>query len=764
MTCTIDCQTLTLALDDRGRVVSLRHRESGYEFLSAQAHPVGLWQLGLIRPVSYNDPLPPIRIPDVKYEGHEWWANRDEYRADLELDSDDAPAPTLRDEGPVLELSWLLRIPDGPAVITVGIEGGKRDRLEFKFQVSLPKSWALKRVTFPRVRGLGDPGTPTEDALLYPETWGVLRRNPLEDMTNYSGQYPAHINWCQMAAWLHGNHGLYVGMLDPASSHTGIDMQYVEGAKPAPLETDRRCLHSDTPAPDVGVSLAEARSTLVVRLAAGVQPAMQVRCHHWPAMASEWSCPYPVVLQGFSGDWYAAAQIHRQWATKQRWCRRGRLSERRDASSALAGVDLWFSKYGFHPGSFEPKPAWDFQKAMHDLQDFFQMPFGVHWYHWHNFSWHSNFPGHEPVVEGFEEVLKDLQQRGIVVMPYCQGRLLYRDRPGLETERAHTCVETNGQPSLEKYTPQDDWPLALCPSDAWSREQWVKAARMLWERYGVDGVYFDQITAMMPSLCYHAGHGHPLGGGTHWWEGYDRALADMAPMVKDNPRRFLSSELMADAYLDRIDLYLSFVPIIEDFVPLHPAIYGGYTTVMGRATSDVVLKDLQLFALCHGEQLLFGGQLGWVNEDILKYPEAAAYLRDLARLRSRVREFLHYGTLEAPLEITQDTRIHVSFPPALTGKLQPIAIDRPAVRHTVWRAPDGRLLIVLLNESRETAPIRFSLPPGNWRLWKLGQNAAENVKGTKNLSLTIPGLTVMAMESELSAVTLDRIVAGAALP
>jgi hypothetical protein len=454
-----------------------------------------------------------------------------------------------------------------------------------------------------------------------------------------------------------------------------------------------------------------------------------------------------VVLQGFSGDWYAAARLHRQWAIQQRWCRRGLLSERTDTSSALAGTDLWFSKYGFPPGSFEPKPAWDFQKAMHKLQDFFQMPFGVHWYHWHNFSWHRHFPGHEPVVEGFEEVLKDLQQRGIVVMPYCQGRMLYRDRPELETERAHCSVETNGQPSLEKYTPQDDWPLALCPNDDWSRAQWVRAATMLWEQYGVDGVYFDQITAMMPSLCYHAGHGHKLGGGTHWWEGYDRALKEMEPMVRANPRRFLSSELMADAYLDRIDLYLSFVPILEDFVPLHAAIYGGYTTVMGRATCELVLKDLQLFALCHGEQLLFGGQLGWMNEDILNYPETAAYLRELARLRSHLRDFLHFGTMEAPLAISQETRMRVSLPPALTGKPRPIAIDRPAVRHTVWRAPDGRLLILLLNESREPVMVRVPMPHGNWHLWRLGHHAAEVVDATANGALTIPGLAVYALVS-----------------
>ncbi len=756
MSYTITSRTLSLTLDSLGRVVSLRHSDlsgSGYEFLSVASRPVGLWQMGLIRPVSYHDPLPPVVVPEMKYEGHEWFANREEYKADLELDSNDCAAPVIflsKEGDSTLTLTWTITVPDGTATVTMLINGGDRERLEFHFQAKLPEAWAMKRATYPRIRGFGDLAQPNEDALLYPETWGVLRRNPLADQTNYSGQYPAHINWCQMLAWLHGDKGVYLGILDPDSNHTGIDMQYVAGADSVPLENDRRSLHMTADGPVPATFTTVERTPLEKRVEAGVEPAMQLRCHHWPAMTNEWRCPYPVVLQGFTGTWHDAALIHRAWATQQRWCRRGLLADRKDTSSALAGIDLWFSQYGFPPWSFESAPAWDFQKSMHALHEFFQMPFGIHWYQWHDFSWHSRFPAHTPPVEGFEEVLHELQERGIVVMPYCQGRLLYRDRPNLEAERTHASVEANGQPYLEKYTPQDDWPLALCPGDPWSREQWHEAARMLWQDYGVEGVYFDQITAMPPSLCYHAGHGHALGGGNQYWQGYDNALAAMAPMIQEDPTRFLSSELMADAFLDRIDLYLTFVPPLEDFVPLHPAIYGGYTTVMGRSTPEGILQNPQLFAICQGEQLLFGGQLGWLNDSILKYPAAAAYLRDLARLRSRLREFLHYGTLEAPLALAQDTRVSITFPPEFTGK-GPVAIDRPAVRQTVWRGPNARLLVLLLNEAVTETQVQFQLPSawprGDWRLWRLADDTPETVAINNTVKLTIPGLSVYALAS-----------------
>lgn len=747
----ISSQTLSLTLNSKGKVISLRDSRSNQEFLSAQSEPVGLWQMGLIRPVSYNDPLPPVTIPKIGYEWHEWFANREEYQADLELDSNDCDDPLIEWGDSMLKLTWTVTIPDGVAILKMSIRNHHDERLEFYFDVKIPKTWAIKRATYPRIRGFGNLKEPDEDFLLYPETWGVLRRNPLEDETNYSGQYPAHINWCQMLAWLHQDKGVYLGIQDPDTNHIGLDMQYVDGKEIVPLESDTRTLHLTEDGERPAVVIEEkVKSPLFQRLLNGSQPSMQLRCHHWPAMTDEWSSPYPVVLQGFSGCWYDAALIHKDWATQQRWCRRGKLIDRKDTSSKLAGLDLWFNKYGFDPRSFEPEPAWGFQKAMHDLHDFFEVPFGVHWYNWHDFSWHSRFPSHTPAVEGFKEVLKDLQERDIVVMPYCQGRLLYRDREGLEQERAHASVESNGQPYLEKYTDEDDWPLALCPSAVWSQEQWNEAARLLWEDYGVEGVYFDQITAMPPSLCYHAGHGHPLGGGNHYWKGYDKALDRIKPMIDEDPNRFLSSELMADAFIDRIDLYLSFVPPLEDFVPLHPAIYSGYTTVMGRNTPDNILDDPQLFSICQGELLLFGGQLGWINDSILNFPKAANYLKDLAMLRSSIRDFLHYGTFQRPLCIEQEDRIELVFPSSVTGK-GPVHINRPAVRHSIWKMPDQRRLMLFLNEATVETTIKLNIPnkwpKEHWTLRTLGEEHSKLFFVQEMTSLTLQPLSILALSS-----------------
>ena len=79
-----------------------------------------------------------------------------------------------------------------------------------------------------------------------------------------------------------------------------------------------------------------------------------------------------------------------------------------------------------------------------------------------------------------------------------------------------------------------------------------------------------------------------------------------------------------------------------------------------------------------------------------------------------------------------------------------MAVDRPAVCHTVWLAPDGRRLILLLNESREEAEVRLDLPRGVWRLERMGQAESEDIGRGEAASVRVPALGVCAL---VSAVT-----------
>ncbi|GAI12717.1 unnamed protein product [marine sediment metagenome] len=51
------------------------------------------------------------------------------------------------------------------------------------------------------------------------------------------------------------------------------------------------------------------------------------------------------------------------------------------------------------------------------------VPVGVHWYSWHRIPFDDDYPHHFPVKEGFAEGVRELQEAGVFVMPYINGRL-----------------------------------------------------------------------------------------------------------------------------------------------------------------------------------------------------------------------------------------------------------------------------------------------------------------------------------------------------
>ena len=88
-----------------------------------------------------------------------------------------------------------------------------------------------------------------------------------------------------------------------------------------------------------------------------------------------------------------------------------------------------------------------------------------------------------------------------------------------------------------------------------------------------------------------------------------------------------------------------------------------------------------------------------------------------------------------------------TLPASLTTKLRPVTIDRPAVRHTVWRAANGSRLVLLLNESRADATVKFKLPAASdWRLTRLGATTSTQV--SPEVELTLRGLEVVALTTQ----------------
>jgi hypothetical protein len=474
-------------------------------------------------------------------------------------------------------------------------------------------AWSVWRVVFPQV-ALAK--FDEKSVVLVPSGPGEVKRGAWDEAWSYDQPYGQAWNTMQlMAAYAESASptGLYLGTHDPFGS--AKDMRAVSDPA-APSVT----LAYDIPAADMG--------------RAGNGYAFSGEC----------------VWQLLRGDWYDAALIYREWAEREaRWWPHDKLGPqgRIDTPAWTRELCAWLQA-GFVPGTSQglaPAVSVEPVKRFRQLVD---LPVAVHWYAWHQIPFDNDYPHYFPTKEGFAEAVRELQQAGVYNMPYINGRLWdTHDRGTEDFEFTRVALpaatkDEHGQPYTERYGSKeaDGSPVtlaAMCPATPLWQDRVRDLVMRLINEVGVDSVYIDQVAAMRPALCMDESHGHPLGGG-HWWnEGYWRMIDRIRAELPEG--RMLTTECNAEAFLPQFDAYLTWHWQHDGMVPVFPAIYAGTIQCFGRAyAGDALAQRMKA-----GQQLVFGEQIGWFNPAIIDDAELAAYLRQLIRLRWQLRRYFYAG-------------------------------------------------------------------------------------------------------------------------
>lgn len=527
---------------------------------------------------------------------------------------------------------------------------------EWRLEVANRSSrFGLWEASFPLLSTVCPPGA--GDVLQPRGNWGgtLVRRS----RAGLDGRYPSAACPVQFMAFHLGKNGLYLGAHD-------------EGAR-----TKRVVI---TPEQDAAfVTLAEN---------AGMPGA-------WLA------APFPVVIAAYEGDWWQAARRYRQWATQQPWTRKGPLRDRADVPGRLEDLGLWWL------GGGDPPAA---QAMMRRAAEVCPLPIGLHWYNWHVIPFDNSYPEYFPAKEGFAEAVKDLTGRGQLIMPYINGRLWDRDIPSFESGIAGASKQPNGDVYIETYGSGRRL-CPMCPTTSLWQDTVFAICQRLMSECGVNAIYLDQIGAAAPAPCFDPDHGHPLGGGRHWVDGY-RALLERVKGEAARQGVALTTENTAEPYMDTIDAYLAWNPRYDTDVPLLPAVYSGYTIYFTSPQDPA--DDLTAFAMAQGRDFLWGCQLGW-NGDWLLAPEhqpKLAFELDLCRMRLAAKDFMLFG------ELLDEIRPR-SPVPALTTvwrRSTPHPATLPSIQGTLWRARDGRLAVFLVNYSDRPGAIDYEVQPESWGL------------------------------------------------
>jgi hypothetical protein len=585
---------------------------------------------------------------------------------------------SVRQRGRRMEMQWSRPLEQKLAGLSVTanllMESGD-NALHWKLRINnASTNWSVWRVVFPQiaVASLG-----TNAAVLFPRGPGEVQRGVWDRPFSYGGDYPG--GWCSMqfmAAYREDTRptGLYVAMHDPWGSTKDLAVKSDPAAHTVRLSFDH-------PAPNMGLA------------------------------ANGFALEGEAVWQLLRGDWFDAAKVYKAWAQREaKWWPHLSRDGRADTTPWMRDLNAW-AMTGGAPSECVP--------AVKLFGEFLGVPIGFHWYNWHQIPFDNDYPHYFPAKEGFAQCVTDLKANGVFPMPYINGRLWdSHDRGAQDFEFTRLALpavtkQPDGSPCIEQYGSKETngEPVRLgvmCPTTPLWQGTVSNIVLRLLRECGTSAVYIDQVAAAPPKLCMDRTHGHPLGGG-HWWnEGYWKMLEGIRRQMPMDA--MLTTECNGEPFIRWFDGYLTWHWQSDGQVPAFPAVYGGAIQMFGRAYRGGSTKDLAL-RMKAAQQLVFGEQLGWLDPALVKEKENAEFFRQMVRLRAGLNHFFSAGEMARP--------------PKLLGQMPTVRADwqwsgewwvtTDAILTGAWELPqEKRLVFLFVNVSDQEQPLRFQFRPGEY--------------------------------------------------
>ena len=590
----------------------------------------------------------------------------------------------LRNERNVLDVTVRVRLD--------GTEGESRWRIKVD---NRSRKWALADIRFPCLSGVMRPGE--GDVLEAASPLGAqLHRSFAGRDAAREVKFPTTAP--PMAAFMVGDAGLYVGVHDASRPI----MRFLYG-----------------PGLDFSVAAPVEDAGVLGKAADG--------------------SGFDVVMRPFRGDWWQVARIYREWAMRQKWAAKGPISSRADFPQAMKDLDVCAIVV-------EQRSDVASNKIARIVRSFPGLNVGVHWYGWHNSEFCFNFPELFPAKRGVPAVMSAWAKKGVIVMPYANPRLWDTNQASWAFAQDGACMNCRGSYSTIAYRGNDC--AVMCPSsERWRRSVWAWSGRIAGQ-LGANAIYYDQVAVARPFECFDGRHGHPVGGGRWWTDGYRRMLEPMHELFSAHNKP-ITSELSGDQWLDLIDGYLLCGAPHDDEVPFMPAVYSGYAVYFGSEENMCDPEDT--FLSWQMRQFTWGVLPGWFDRwDIgePKFERQRGVISRLARIRRELADFMVYGRLvdevrfADPPQIREYRMNHLWRPETWIDR-----VHMPDLHGTVWNSMDGSAVAaVVANASGKARSVRFRMPAKGMRLMAVpgAEGAAfSESDGTGALELPPDGIAVL---------------------
>ena len=458
---------------------------------------------------------------------------------------------------------------------------------------------------------------------------------------------------------------------------------------------------------------------------------------HYPALGTTskcWNPGYEVITGPFRGDWLTAAKMYRRWAIQQRWCRESRLAQRRIEDWAL-GTGLWVWNRGRSNNVLT--------EAQH-LQEISGLPVNVLWHWWCDCGHDEDFPYYLPPREGeasFRNAVEFASGKGVHAIVYMNSFEWGSSTPGWEEAKPYALKMRDG--SFRQYasnTFTGHRLAAMCLHNSFWTDRYAAMADTLLRDYGVGGIYMDE--SCLGLRCYDPSHGHSIGGGNYWVEDFNGLSSRIR---RQAGKTVLAGEGSGEDWIPSLDLFLTlgvsrerYISGDAETIPLFHAVYHDYAITFGSYSSlvyppfdekwpvenrpdgcETLLPDRynlqfrmeQARALVYGMQPTIANYHAFLDRGRSREMDFALLL---ARTRMQYLDYLLYGSMERVPEMaiptTQTDISKVSIYAARDGRSAPqITKEIPLLYTGMWRSPEGRLALFIVNIGDEPQTVSFSL-------------------------------------------------------
>lgn len=717
--------SLRLVLDERdGSIVQLVDRASGHAIVDGAIDSVGLWDLHV--PSGHITP---------RRAGQFHWA-----RTGV--------------EGRTLRLTWsAFGMAEAPSLRVTATASLRADSAASEWRIRLDgiKGLGVDSVRFPRVTGIASLGDSEE--LAVPVWMGQRTREPRRLLSGENGTgrrlewfYPGQLSLQLVALYQRDGVGLYASADD---------------------------------------SLAFRKSFALWGSANGMASYEMIHLPGDPGRADSYSPSYAAILGAFTGDWLSAAERYRRWGTRQKWARESRLA-RGLVPSWIERTGLWVWNRGRSPMVLEPAVA---------LEKELGLPVSVFWHWWHHGPYDTSFPDYLPPREGadaFTAALGRAHAAGLHAIVYMNQRLWCLDTPSWRAENAERFAVHNadGKIRTEVYNIFD--PQACATMDVTTtgwRNKYAGIADTVLTQYGVDGIYMDQ--AVLSLMDYSPDHGHPLGGGNYWMQGFTKLAHDIRRRA--GKPIALGGEGTGENWLSELDMLLALQVSMERYaeptngwevIPLFQSVYHAYGITYGsysslayppyddlwpartappNALQPLDRKYSRQFRLEQARSFVWGMQPTIANFLPWQLTDRKAeidYALALARLRSRFPQYLLRGTFlrPPPLGVPEvDVMVsRVSIYASRGGGTTEYQKRAPAALSGAWRAPNGRVAIMIASISDEALSVGLRIDPALYgfrrggRLYRMDGPSRQLIRefgpSAASLPLELPPLGAVVLE------------------